>query len=198
MQTYPTQTERAQREKMLLRYIRALDEGDMDGVALILEAALADPELDRLLTEVDRGLAEEEGLTPLAVDAQLVRDLARKHFQSAFVEDAAEPPLTVGDVAARLQADNRVPSADQAANRRLLHSAVVVPDWLTGRRIRDLANELGVTASERFWRLFRDTAIALGMGRSQSQAWLAAAREEQRRAAEESTEASRRNEEDVE
>lgn len=186
MQTYTPNQSQVQREKLLLRYVRALDEGDMDTVGAVLTAALDDPELDRLLTEIDHSLAEEEGLSPLASDAQWVRDLARQHFQSAFAEDAVERPLTVGDVAARLQADSRVPTADQTANRRLLESAALVPNWLSAQRVRDLAVELGVTASDRFWRLFRDAAIALGMGRSQSQAYMAAAREEQRRAEAES------------
>lgn len=181
MQTYASNHSQVQREKMLLRYVRALDEGDMDTVAAVLAAALDDPEMDRLLTEIDHSIAEEEGLTPLATDAQLVRDLAAQHFQSAFAEDTSDRPLTVGDVAARLQADRRVPAADQAVNRRLLDSTAPVPAWLSTRRVRDLAVELGVTASDGFWRLFRDAAIALGMGRSHSQAYMAAAREEHTR-----------------
>jgi hypothetical protein len=71
-----------------------------------------------------------------------------------------------------LQADRRVPVTDQEANRHLLHSSVPIPEWLSAQAIRQLAIELGVTASDRFWRFFRDTAIMLGMGRSHEQTQL--------------------------
>jgi hypothetical protein len=167
------------REKMIHHYIQALDQGDIDGVAVVLEAALDDPELDRVIAEINLALQEEEQLTPTAVDAQLVRDLLRKHLPSAFhVDERDERLLTVGDVAARLQADRRVPTADQEANRRLLGSSAPLPTWLSAQAVSRLIAELGVAASDRFLRAFRDTAIMLGMGHRHSQAQLAAAREE--------------------
>jgi hypothetical protein len=172
----------ALREKMIHRYIQALDRGDIDGVAAVLETALDDPELDRVIAEINFALQEEEQLTPTAADAQLVRGLLRKHLPSAFYADEPdEKPLTVGDVAARLQADRRVPPADQEVNRLLLSSSVTLPTWLSAQAISRLITELGITASDRFLRAFRDTAIMLGMGHSHNQAQLAAAREERAR-----------------
>lgn len=170
------------REKLIYCYVQALDKGDMDGVAAVLEAALDDPELDRVLAEINMTYQEEELLTPTAADAQLVRKLLREHLVSAFVvSEPIETPLTVGEIAARLQADRRVPLADQETNRHLLHSTIPVPEWLSAQAIKQLAKDLGVSASERFWRFFRDTAIMLGMGRNHEQAQLAAAREERAR-----------------
>jgi hypothetical protein len=170
------------REKMIHRYIQALDQGDIDSVAAVLEAALDDSELDRVIAEINLALQEEEQLTPTAADAQLVRDLLRKHLPSAFhMDEPDERPLTVGDVAARLQADRRVPPADQEANRRLLGSSVPLPTWLSAQAVSRLITELGVATSDRFLRAFRDTAIMLGMGHSHSQAQLGAAREERAR-----------------
>jgi hypothetical protein len=60
----------------------------------------------------------------------------------------------------------------------LLGSSVSIPNWLTAKAIKKLAKELNVTASERFWKVFKDTAIMLTMGRSHSQAQILAAREE--------------------
>lgn len=170
------------REKAILHYIQALDQGDMESVAAILEAALDDPELDRVIMEINLAYQEEEQLTPAAADAQLVRDLLHKHLPSAFdANELDERSLTVGDVAARLQADRRVPPADQEVNRLLLGSSVPLPAWLSVQAIRQLTTELGIRASDRFLRAFRDTAIMLGMGHSHSQAQLAAAREERAR-----------------
>jgi len=168
------------RERLIHRYIQALDQGDMEGVASVLEAAVNDPELDRLISEINLAYQEEEQLISTAADATFVRDLLRKHFVSAFVDDTPnKAPLTVGDVAARLKSDSRVPTADSEANQRLLGNAIPLPASLSVNAVKKLAADLGVKASEYFWRVFRDTAITLGMGRSHSQAQWAAAREEQ-------------------
>lgn len=166
------------RDRMIHRYVQALDQGDVEGIAAILEAALDDPELDKVIEEINLSYQEELHLTPITTDAEVVRELVWKHISSAFEEeDLNEKPLTVGEVAARLQADRSVPSADQEANRSLLSSSEPLPPWLSVQKIRKLADQLIVKASDRYWRKFRDTAITLGMGRGQSQAQLAAARE---------------------
>ena len=167
------------REKLIYRYVQAMDQGDVEEIAAVLEAALDDPELDRIITEIDLAYQEEEKLIPIAQEAQLVKALIREHLPSAFqAEEVEEGPLTVGEVAARLKADRKVPVADEKANRLLLGSSISVPTWLNAKVIKKLAEELGVTASKRFWRVFKDTAITLNMGRSHSQAQLLAAREE--------------------
>ena len=179
MQKHNTDQGIISREKAILCYIQALDQGDIEGVVAVLEAALSDPELDRLISEVNLAYHEEEQLTSDATDAQLVRDLLREHLPSAFdVDGLDDKPLSVGDVAARLQADHRVPPTDQEANRVLLNSSVPLPAWLSVQAVRRLITELGMTVSDRFLRVFRDTAIMLGMGHSHGQAQLAAAREE--------------------
>ena len=183
------------REKAIHRYIQALDLGDMEGVAAVLEAALDDPELERIITEINLAYQEEEQLTPIVNDAQLIRDLIRKHLHSAFenyeekkpltirdvVPEEEEKPLTVGDVAKCLQESNRVPSADRDTLRSLLGSSVPLPTSPSIRAVRQLAAQLRIKASERFLDIFRDTAIMLSMGRSHSKAQLAAAREQRGR-----------------
>ena len=44
------------RERESLRYLDALDAGDLDAVAAIWEEAAADPELEALLRDLDEGL----------------------------------------------------------------------------------------------------------------------------------------------
>jgi hypothetical protein len=176
---HPVDQDNILREKLIYRYVQAVDQGDLEEIAAVLEAALDDPELDRIITEIDLAYQEEEKLMPIAQEAQLVRELLHEHLPSAFVtEEVDDKPLTVGEVAARLKANRKVPVADEKTNRLLLRSSVPIPTWLNARVIQKLAEELGVTASKRFWQMFKDTAITLNMGRSHSQAQLLAAREE--------------------
>jgi hypothetical protein len=167
-----------ERERLVHHYTRALDQGDADGIAVVLEAALDDPELDRIIEEIHLSFQEELRLPSTATDVEIVRELVHKHLPSAFEEQEVEDELlTVGEIAACLQAKGRILPIDKEANVRLLSSTVALPEELNVQAIKQLASELGVNASDRYWRSFRDTAIALEMGRGQIQAQLMAARE---------------------
>lgn len=175
-----------ERDQAIDHYMQALDQGDIDTVEAILDQAAYDPELDRLLHEVNTALYVEDGLDTFVTNTERVRSLARQHLQSAFVDEAEveamiERPLTVGDVVARLQANRQIAPSDQEASRQLLGSGVELPDEITTRTISDLARRIGVAASEQFWRVFREAAIMLGLGHSHAQAHLVAAREQRRR-----------------
>lgn len=174
-----------ERDQAIDHYMQALDQGDIDTVEAILDQAAYDPELDRLLHEVNTALYVEDGLDTFVTNAERVRSLARQHLQSAFadaeVEAMIERPLTVSDVVARLQANRQIAPLDQEASRQLLGSGVELPDEITTRTISELARCIGVAASEQFWRVFREAAIMLGLGHSHAQAHLAAAREQRRR-----------------
>ncbi|WP_414620041.1 hypothetical protein [Calothrix sp. CCY 0018] len=182
------------REKAIHLYVQALDRGDMEVVAQILDAACDDPKLERIITEINSAYQEEEQLTPIATDAEIIRNLLRKHLYSAFEIiqeeekplifediDEEEKSVTVGDVMKRLQQINRVPSADKEIISKLLYSSVPLPVKLSIQAVRQLAIELRINASERFLDIFRDTAITLSMGHSHSRARLAAAREQKGR-----------------
>jgi Zn-dependent peptidase ImmA (M78 family) len=169
------------RERAIHRYIVSLDKGDAEGVAAVLQAALDDPELDRLISEVDLAYQEEESLTPTSDDSRLVRRLAWEHFASAFEAEGAEAePLKVKDVVARLEADRRLAPEDQAASQSLRNVEVPLPKRLGRREVNRLREGLGGEASDRFWRAFRDAAIMMELGRAGSLGQLAA-REEARR-----------------
>jgi hypothetical protein len=171
-----------QRERLIHQYVQGLDTGDLDRVANVLEAAMEDPELDRVLGEINLAFQEEQQLAPLAAEVQLVQDLIRQHLPSAFVAGRPEEqPLTVAEVAAHMLAKCRVAKDDQEINRRLLASSQPLPTGLSLQGVRDLLTDLGVAVSNSFLRAFRDAAIMLGMARSHSQAELAAAREERAR-----------------
>lgn len=166
------------------RYIAAMDRGDAEGVAAILEMALDDPELDGMISEVNEAYEEEEGLTPTARDAEVVRDLVEKHFASAFEDEEAETaPLEVRHVASRLERDPRVPSADREANSSLRDVSVPLPRRLDRLGMERLKRDLGLEASERFWRRFKDVAVVMEIGRTDSLGRLAAREEKERRGA---------------
>ncbi|HEY7424703.1 MAG TPA: hypothetical protein VH682_10785 [Gemmataceae bacterium] len=164
-----------------LRYLDALDAGDVGTLAELWEKAAEDPQLEQMLGELTDGIALEEGLDAAwEANAERVRGLLREHLPSAFAAEAEPPPLTVRDVAARLQADNalgaRLNEADRAANNRLLANTTLIPDELGLPHFEKWRTTLGVGASSHYWRAFRQASVLLAMGRCQQAGELAAAR----------------------
>ena len=163
-----------------LRYLDALDAGDAGALADLWEQASANPELERVLSELTDGLAAEEGASFWQEDAARVRTLLSEHLPSAFTLSADPPPLTIRDVAARLQSDSalgaRLTSADRLANAQLLADSTPVPDELGLPQFEKWQATLGIRASGHYWRSFRQAAVLLTMGRCQRTAQLAAAR----------------------
>ena len=65
-----------ERDKLIHKYVTSLDNGDLEGVAFVLEAACHDPELERIVQEIDLHYQEEEGVT--TSNSEFVRRLAKK------------------------------------------------------------------------------------------------------------------------
>lgn len=167
------------RELLLDRYVLAVDSGEPEGVAAALEAAYEasreDPEVERLIAEVNLAYREEAGATPLEADSHLVREILRRCVPSAFeTHDHLQRPLTVGDVAGRLQALGRVRPGDEEVNRALLGNSTPLPKPITAPAVKKLADDLRAGGSVLYWRSFRDEAITMGISRSHDQAQLAA------------------------
>ena len=184
-----------EREKAIYRYVTALDNGDLDSVAEILELALYDLELARIIEEIDLAYQEEEGITAIASDAAIVRDLIQQHLHSAFEEidnsqeqlatdffdRSTASPLTVGDVAKRLLQSKSLRKSEYEIAQNLSDSSVSIPSSPSLKVIKQLfKDDLQQNPSPRFIDRFRQAAIKLGMGRSYSNAQLAAARQHQR------------------
>lgn len=164
-----------------LRYLDAFDAGDVALLAELWEQAAANPQLEQVLGELTDGVAVEEGVDPAwQADVEQARSLLREHLPSAFPVEAEFPPLTVGDVAARLQADSvlgtRLSAADKAANSRLLANTTPIPEELGLLHFEKWRTTLGVSASPHYWRAFRQAAVLLAMSRCQQAGELAAAR----------------------
>lgn len=168
------------RERESLRYLDALDAGDLDAVAAIWGEAAADPELEALLRDLDDGLYSEEGPgTDFRVDAARIVNIARQCFPAAFPGEGPAGPLTAAEVARRLEAEpefRHLDAGDRLAHARLLAEAASVPDHLGQPGLDHWLARLGVTAGLNYRRAFRKAAVLMTMARGQREGRLAAAR----------------------
>ncbi len=168
------------RDLALHRYIQAVDTGDLEALAEILEEAVFDSKLDRQIAAVNAAMHDEAGLGGLEHDAQTVRVLLLRHMPTAALPAEQQPVPTVGDVAARIQGDQvlrqQLPAADHLVNRGLITSSAPVPIPATTTTIAQLAQELNVVASETYWEIFRRESVTAAMVHGVAGLQLAAAR----------------------
>ncbi|WP_020471381.1 hypothetical protein [Zavarzinella formosa] len=165
-------------EQAAMRYLDALEAGDIDAVEAIWAQAAVSPELEQLLCDVSDGLADELGLNrDWKGDVRWLKDLVHRHFPPDQEEPAV---LTAGSVAARLQGDIALlegfSTSDREANSVLLANTSPVPAALGARVLEGWVSELGTSASPRYWKEFRKVAVLLAMGRTQRVGELSAAR----------------------
>jgi hypothetical protein len=181
------------REKAAFLYSSALERGDFETVALMLEEAQRDATLERMIIEINEEFGREcdESLVTeavLAEDAARVEQILRECVPSgspgAAEDDAELPPLTVHTVLAQMQEDSSLKASvrQEAASLRgtLRQADVPLPGDLSQRGVRHFFSELGVTAGELLQKMFRQAAIFLAMGREQDMAQLAATRRQRR------------------
>ncbi len=184
-----TLEQRLLREKALYRYANALERGDADTLAAILYKAESDAILEQQITEMHEVYLEEKHMEMVAHDTERVQQMLRQHIPSGFepmIEDIAIPSLTVGDVVARLQSDAAVrgPVKQELITvvQQLRQNITPLPQSLSIRGVQTLFTQIGVSVSDHFQKLFRETAIFLSMGREQGIAQLAATRHQQQQA----------------
>lgn len=171
----PNDHERAVlREKAIYRYVEALDRAELEIVAEVIALAIDDPELSQAIIEVNSAFQQEMQLTPLSADAEIVRTLIHEHLGSGELVHTQNLPLTVGEVAAKLKSDRRVPFTEERVNDLLLNNQQPLPALLSFEATKQIGRDLGIEASDRFWRAFRDAAITLSMGRGRESQLLAA------------------------
>ncbi len=181
--------QRLLREKALYRYANALERGDADTLATILHEAESDAILEQQITEMHGMYLEEKHMEMVAQHTEQVQQMLRQHIPSGFesmIDDIAIPSLTVGDVVARLQSDAAVrgPVKQELVTvvQQLRQNITPLPQSLSIRGVQNLFTQIGVSVSDRFQKLFRETAIFLSMGREQGIAQLAATRRQQQQA----------------
>ena len=141
-------------ERMAVRYLDALDSGDLDTDCGTLGGGGGRPGAWRdLLDEVNRGpwkprRVREPTSRPMPTR---VIELARRHLPSAFPVEMPTGPVIAADVARRLEAEpefRRLDPADRASHARLLADSTPLPGSLGqagGRPMvwRDLGSSLG-------------------------------------------------------
>ena len=156
-------------ERTITRYVKALDIGDLDEIAEVLKVAEGYAELDRIIGEINWAYAEELGLPPTSQEVEKIRELLQENFPSVFSQPDEVAPITVSEVTANLLANRLVPPADKENSLKLLRVHLPLPNWLSLPEIRKLSEQFKFNVSERFLKVFRDTAIQMSMGRGQAQ-----------------------------
>lgn len=126
------------RNRLVHDYIRALDAGNDDAIDRILDAAVEDPQLDALLSDVDRSLLEDHGLPSAQTDAEVHRTV---QLHLTPVADASDP-ATVGRVAAALKASGRLSAAARDYNATLLTDTTPLPNTFRNSHYTALLTEI--------------------------------------------------------
>ncbi len=159
------------REELLLRFIKAYEEGNLEVFGAILQEAEGDPELDTLIWDVfPTYLREEEHIYPLE------RDSLSSILQQAYPDNWKKPeplPLTLADVAARMQVEltlHREMYADPLAIQRALNTLVrshdLLPSQLDQSTVQMIFVQHDLAVSPAFSNGFLHTARLLQEKRS--------------------------------
>jgi hypothetical protein len=166
------------RELAEIQYVAALERGDFEAIAAILEKALADPELDRRFASIDLVFHAEAGLQSPEEQARAVRELLVRHFPSAIPETEESDALTIGMVAMRLAEEARgsLSPGDRLANLHLIERTDSLESPVTSEVVARLSAATNVAASQRYWEQFRRMAAKLAIARQHGAVELAAAR----------------------
>jgi hypothetical protein len=170
------------RELVEIEYVAALERGDFEAIAAILEEAFADPELDRRIVSIDLVLHAEAGLQAPEEQARVIRELLIRHLPSAIPETEESVALTIGMVAVRLAEEARgsLSPADRLANLHLIERTDSLESPVTSEVVARLSAATDVTASQRYWEQFRRMAAKLAIARQHGEVELAAARRQTR------------------
>ena len=173
------------REKIIYRYINALEQGDFETLSTILQQAEQDPALETMLWEVSKQYGDEYEQMVQTSDIATVEQLIQEHLPSAKQADMEEdlPPLTVADVVNRLQSTTDTPNnvKKEASDLvgKISHKNVTLPAKINRKSLSQVFEQLGLSVSKSFQTMFHKTAIFLSMGREQNMARLAATRRQQ-------------------
>lgn len=171
------------RERALYQYSSALLRGDFDTIDAVLATAESDSVLAGMILELDRAYEEEQAReAQFEQDKTIVSSLLKQHLTSSDPAEPEEvPEVTVGEVVSRLHADRAIPKADLLVSQKLQNSSIPVPHSPSARSLKELAASLALPLSERFWKVFRDTAILLGLRTSQQLNYAAARKQRAQR-----------------
>ena len=171
------------REKLLYRYINAIERGDFETVASLLQQAENDAELENMIVGVNEVLSDEYDSVAEKETAELVRHLLEKHLPSGLgntEDDADIPPITLSNVAERVISNDSLQSHMRKEAKSIAHqlnqTEALLTERFSQRTLSVLFEELGISVSNSLKKLFHETAVFLSMRREQNLAQLAATR----------------------
>ncbi len=175
------------REKALYQYLSAFEHGDFESMGTVLQKALQDPLLEAMILEAHEYYQAEEQITLQGEEREKILQMVLEHLPSGIWDEQDEmaiPPLTVGDVIAKMQQDRAltgsVKQEIQIIGEQIPSPQHPLPSNLNLKNIYHLFEQLGLSVSTRVQKLFREKAIFLSMAREQGMAQLAATRRQQR------------------
>jgi hypothetical protein len=183
MNRHSVSQEQIAREKALNLYISAFERGDFEVMDPILQKATLDPILNRMIMEVHDYFLVEDKMVLQSDERARVRALVFDYLAASVHdtdEEVAIPSLTVEDVIVSLQHYPGVNEQTKQEARRI-HSQLPQKDYplpqkLSIKEVYRMFEQLGVSASTRLQKVFREKAIFLSMGHEQGMAQLAATR----------------------
>jgi hypothetical protein len=164
----PAWQQQRAREELLLRFLKAYDEGNLEVFGAILQQAEHDPELDAAIWSVFPTYLSEQGIHP---EPEKESERLAALLQKPLPPDWKKPeplPLAVAEVAARIQVELTLhrtayanPAAIQAALNMLVQSHDPLPDPLDLRSIQALFLQYGLIVPPAFGTIFLETAHVL-------------------------------------
>lgn len=191
--TNPNNLNEKDRERLTILYCAALEDGNFDVTDKILNYAVADSELEKMIFGIEAEMLEEDGgremLESLLLDLKKtrVKNLAEQSLPSGVLDSDAEdfatlPPLTVRTIFARLQEDATLKAAVRRevadAQRQMRTGDAELPVDLSVRGIEKLLRSVGVGLGEAAQKFFRQAAVLLKMSRETDEIQLAATRKQ--------------------
>ena len=173
-----TTNRRLQLDLTAARYLDALEQDDFTTMANILQAAIADPELDAVLREVHTGLVEEQTREAAASSSAALMTAVETHLPSAEIVHPEVQPVTVADVAEELfrHTPDRLPAEAHVLNERLRATPEPLPDELGLSGLTSWAEARFGVAPAQYWAAFRHAAVKLELRRAAEAEYHLAAR----------------------
>lgn len=170
--------DRLRREILVARYLEALEAEDFETQIALWKRAESEPELVPLFRQLHDDLLAEYAQTELERTGAHVADAVEKHLTSAEIVRPTTGPVTVADVANELfrHAPDRLPAQSHVLNEHLRTSTEPLPEDLGFSKLVAWAEAKFGTASDDYWRAFRQAAITLELRRASESEYQLAAR----------------------
>lgn len=164
-------------DAIAMRYLTAVEAGDLDTIGTLWLEAETDVELGEMLHNLNAELVSEYDAEETAKVAGAIESAIEKHMPSAEVVRPHSGPLTVAEVAEHLRRNppRGMTTDDLKANDLLRASTEVVPAELGLMKVVSWGRKFG-SASEGYWEAFREAALLLRMRRESAENYQMAAR----------------------